>query len=95
MDERRSQEYFIDRATCRKNDLAKEIFEAAQHHIDSFNSIYENGLRNICTHLNPIELSNEEDSLKNVPFSKMRIWFEDFSIGYNSIYPGLPTNKAN
>ena len=83
MDETRSHEYFIKRATCSDNNMSEEIMFAAEHHINSFNCIYEDGLANICKHLNPIEISNQEDNLKNVPFSKMRIWFEDFSIGFH------------
>ena len=86
-----SVEYFLKRATCKSLDLASEIKNAARHHIDSFNFIYEEGLEKVCLHLPPLEIvqnplvsedpTNSSTRSLLLPFKKMKIWFEDLTIG--------------
>ena len=87
-----SVDYFLKRATCKSLDLATQIKNAARHHIDSFNFIYEEGLEKVCLHLPPLEIvqnpvvtdENNNTTTKNLllPFKKMKIWFEVITMGY-------------
>lgn len=84
MDENIENKQFLERACCQNLDLASKLREAAQHHIDSFNYIYEEGLLNVCKYLAPIEIVKEQGDDPSqskqsfLPFQKMKVWFEDF-----------------
>ena len=89
MDETKGLKDYIDRATCKNLEMAKNIQLVAKHHIESFNFIYEGGLDKVCEYLQPIEILKEmNDSQESssqiksaLPFGKMKIWFEELSIG--------------
>lgn len=53
---------------------------AAKHHIESFNYLYSHGLKEICTHLSPIEVCAPKKEII-LPFKVMRIWIEELQIG--------------
>jgi hypothetical protein len=53
----------------------------AQAHIDSFNYAVEEGLRTVCSNLNPVEIYTDTiTNAKLKPFKHCSIWFEDFEI---------------
>ena len=77
----------MERATCSNPGLASLLKEVSFHHIDSFNYIYDTGLKLICQYLPQIDIYSSEqiDNSKlqsHLPFKKMKIWFENLEIGY-------------
>jgi DNA-directed RNA polymerase beta subunit len=74
---------------CRKNDVATQMYVTSEAHIKSFNFFLEDGPELILKHLPPLEIfaTQINSSFKNkneaiaVPFSSMKVWFEDLVIG--------------
>ena len=85
MEETITPKQFLERATCSNMEIARKLKVASQHHIDSFNFIYEEGLQKVCQYLNPLEILNlpkaEGEPKSFLPFRKMKIWYEGLKIG--------------
>lgn len=62
MKESISREDFISRARQTNLDSAKKLKQAAFAHIDSFNYIYDEGLKKITQHLEPVDIIKEQRS---------------------------------
>lgn len=59
MKESLSREDFISRAKQTNLDFAKKLKQAAFAHIDSFNFIYDEGLKKITQYLQPVDIIKE------------------------------------
>ena len=64
---------------------ANKLKIAAAHHIESFNFMYEQGLKDIVSHLPPMELQSGEVQVEGkevvFPFQKLKVSFESVVIG--------------
>jgi len=56
MEDKESLEYYIRRMKGRDLEMAYEIHNSAANHIESFNFLYETGLKNIMKYMNPITI---------------------------------------
>ena len=64
---------------------ATKLKMAAAHHIESFDFIYDQGLKRIVQNLSPMELQKGEIQIENkivyFPFHKLKVSFENIVIG--------------
>jgi len=68
MEDKESLEYFIRRMKGRDLKMAYEIHNSVANHIESFNFLYETGLKNIIKHMNAITISYQ--NIRNHQFRK-------------------------
>ncbi len=80
--------FYLNRATCHSLDLPTQITYAASHHIESFNTLYDQGLARVCQYLPPFTLSHE-----SLPFRSLSLSLDALEIGrpVSSNAPLLPS----